>query len=177
MAKEKEASAPSCTFSCFEYLVSIRLRAQAFLNNFHTCEVFFERWHKEISLMKSHLNIRPVSYRICQTFSLFFFTEWSEINFIVWSHWAHIGTIVAKSRHRSILYTLCFIAVDSIVLNKVRHSCGSAPTVSICDLDLIDLQYTLLSFLYQENIDIVRVFKLVFAVLVDCYLAELWYTC
>ena len=177
MAKEKEASTPSCTFSCFEYLVSISLRAQAFLNNFHTCEVLFKRRHKEISLMKSYLNVRPVSYRICQTFSLLFITEWSEIHFIVWSHWAHIVAIVAKSGQRPILCTLCFIVYDSVVLNIGRHSRGRAPTVCVGDLDLIDLQYTVLSFLYQRNIEIVRVFKLVFAILVDSYLAELWYTC
>ena len=46
MAKEKEASTPSCTFSRLKYLVSICFRAQAFLNNFHASEVFLERWHK-----------------------------------------------------------------------------------------------------------------------------------
>ena len=57
VAKEKEASAPSCTFSCFKDLVTIGLRTQTLFNNFHITEVIFESRHEEVSFVKCHLNI------------------------------------------------------------------------------------------------------------------------
>ena len=169
MTKEKEASTPSCTFSCLKYLVTINLGTQTLLNDFHITEVFLESRHKEVSLVECHLDIRPESYRA----SAFLLSCHPDL-------WFCTDTIAAilslRFWSKFVIKFLC-LANNSAVLNIIFHGSWRAPSIDIRDFNFIYVQHTLVVLLNQVGVDIVGDLKLIMAILVNTYSAKLRNTC
>ena len=154
MAKEKEASAPSRTLSRLEHLITISFRTQTLFNDFHVAEVLPKRWHKEVTLVKSDLDIGTVCHR-----ARLFFHHCAPIDRWPWPN------AVEKS--------FCFTG-NPAVLNIGRHRSRGAPTVYIRYLYFINVESTLIILLKQYGVDVIRYFQLVIAILVDIHSAKLW---
>ena len=60
MTKEEKATAATCSLSCLEHLISICAWAQTFLNDRYIAEVLLKSFHKEITIVKGHLNVRMI---------------------------------------------------------------------------------------------------------------------